>query len=485
MKRVLIAVIIILTFGYFTSCSDETTQPTTQQIAGKQEQLKNTVEFEPGYVPGRDSIPQNVTIASGMWKGKQVQYAKGHIVVALSEGVNPKDISLVMDKFNLTFLKRFDILKAALLKVSSDSNALEMIQKLQNLKLFRYVEPNLICHTTSTFPNDPGLINYHWQWNLHNTGYYSGAIEDADIDAPEGWDIETGDHVKVAILDSGMPMNSTGSFTHPDLNDGLKFWRGVDFCSTDNDNIIRDLNGHGTHVLGIAGAETNNGIGIAGVNWGCRLYIYQVFDQNGLGTFSGIHDAIISAVNIGVDIINMSGGGDYSSYVEDAVQYANNNGVLQVYSAGNEGSDGVVYPAKFVTSYPTVMSIAATDWADNRAYYSSYDPGYIHISVAAPGGNGSIGSPGGVYSTMPNYHVTLNDYPHYPVARNYGRLSGTSMAAPHVSGLAALVMTKHPTYSAIQVKDLIQSTAENVNGGSNPDRYIGYGRINMYNALSQ
>lgn len=184
----------------------------------------------------------------------------------------------------------------------------------------------------------------------------------------------------------------------------------------------------------------------------------------------------------GARAINFSGGGvSPSSTAELAVQYANNDSVLIVASSGNDDSS-VIWPAAYSTNYSNVIAVGATQYNDQRSFYSNYG---AELNVVAPGGAHDDGypvDPGDIYSTMPNYTVTLNGYPYY-VTQNYGYLPGTSMAAPHVSGLAALILSVQPSLGPSQLRALIQETADD-KGTPGRDDYYGYGRVNAYIALA-
>ncbi len=303
-------------------------------------------------------------------------------------------------------------------------------------------------------PNDPGLPS---QWAL------------ATIGARSAWDFTTGNNwVTIAIVDTGVDLS------HPDL--AQKIWRnaseiagngkdddgngyvddvqGWNFIAGSGD--VNDDNGHGTHVTGIAAAATDNRLGIAGLSWGARAMPVKVLDKYGSGWEDGIALGVRYAVRNGARIINLSLGGSAPlPILQDALQYAQENGVLVVAAAGNSGGS-VLYPA----AYPEAMAVAATDATDQRAAFSSHGP---QISVAAPGVDILSTYRGGGYCSM----------------------SGTSMAAPFVAGLAALVWSEHPEYTAAQVRARIEQTARDVNAASYPgrDEYLGWGRIDAAAAL--
>jgi thermitase len=289
-------------------------------------------------------------------------------------------------------------------------------------------------------PNDPF---YTSQWSLKD-------FLDHDIDAPEAWDLYTGGgNIIIAVIDTGVDLD------HPDLQ--AKIVGGYDYVN--NDGSADDDHGHGTHVAGIAAASSNNGIGIAGVSWGARIMPLKILDAFGNGSTFDLAQAIEDAADSGAKVINMSLGDSCGSSgwpnVEDAVNYALSKGVMLVAAAGNNFSTPVSCPA----AINGVMAVGATDAEDRRASYSNYGDA---LDIAAPGHS--------IYSTY--------------LGGGYFSLSGTSMAAPHVSGLAALLWSYAPTLSSGQIETIIESTADDL-GAPGRDQYYGFGRINARRALER
>lgn len=306
--------------------------------------------------------------------------------------------------------------------------------------------------TAQSMPNDTYFFPN--QWGMHNTGEYAGGFPDADIDAPEAWNITTGNpNLVIAIIDTGIDYNHSdfvgNIWTNTDenctdgidndLNGYVDDCKGWDFANGDNDPM--DDLGHGTHVAGIVGAHGNNGEGVTGVMWRVLLMPVKIFDAEGISASDvQIAAAIRYAVANGAKIINASWGGPgYSQPLYDAINEANSAGVLFVASAGNGMEDGLGgvdyvgdnndlfphYPSSF--GLPNIISVAATDQRDDRVPFSNYGPNTVH--VAAPGVY--------IWSTVPNWMSTFPDY---------GRLEtyeGTSMAAPHVTGIAGLLYSYH------------------------------------------
>jgi hypothetical protein len=309
-----------------------------------------------------------------------------------------------------------------------------------------YAEPNWIVKTQAT-PDDPRLGVL---WGLHNTGQ-NGGIPDADIDGPEAWDITTGSRdVVVAVIDTGI------DYTHQDLSanmfrntldcnangiddDGNGYIDdcfGIDTANDDTDPM--DDHFHGTHLAGTIGALGNNGVGVVGVNWAVRLLACKFVTAVGLGT---VADAIacLDYVRLmkdrGVNIIatnNSWGGPEFSQALLDAIEAHRARGILFIAAAGNGASDNDTtpsYPAGY--ALPNIISVAATDRTDGLAWFSNFGRRTVHL--AAPGDD--------IVSTTP--------------LDSYGALSGTSMAAPHVTGVVALLKAQDPERDWRAIKNLI------------------------------
>jgi len=320
---------------------------------------------------------------------------------------------------------------------------LETIAVLERNPNVAYAEPNYIAFAFETVPNDPG---YGFQWGLPK------------INAPAAWDITTGSSdVVIAVVDTGIDLE------HPDFNCPGKFVPGYDFYNNDSNPDDDHNYGHGTHVAGIAAACTNNATGVAGVAWGARLMPVKVLSASGGGTYATVAEGITYAADNGADIINLSLGGlDPSTTMANAIQYAVDRGVLVVAAAGNCAQDGyqcnyIYNPIMYPAAYETTFAVAATDSNDAWANFSEHHP---YVDVAAPGVS--------IMSTVPG---------------GYSYLNGTSMATPYVSGLAALIWSLDPSLTHDQVREVIQSSADDL-GTPGKDDYFGYGRIDAWQALN-
>jgi subtilisin family serine protease len=353
------------------------------------------------------------------------------------------------------------------LRVPVGEDAFELARRFRDTGLVRYAEvPTLGVWSAS--PNDP---RFGEQYALLNTGQ-SGGTPDADIDADEAWDITAGEpHIVVAVVDSGT------EYTHDDLaanmwknagetpgngqdDDGNGFvddYDGWDFEGNDGDP--RSTNGHGTQVAGMVAAVTDNGVGIAGTAGGgfgfggARIMALKVGTGGPIG--SVIDDAIVYAADNGAQVITMSLSVGETLAINDALDYAyNTKGVFIDCASGNNGSS-VAYPAR----RPEVMAVAASTRTDTKASYSNPGP---EVEVTAPGS--SILSTG-LYNT-------------------YTTGSGTSFAAPHVAGTAALLLSYNDTLANTEVRQLLRDTAEDIDSPGF-DNGTGWGRINARLALDQ
>ncbi|MGC8544684.1 S8 family serine peptidase [Athalassotoga sp.] len=327
--------------------------------------------------------------------------------------------------------------------VKVDCPVEEAVNFFSQLSNVEYAEPDYIA-SEATVPDD---TYYSYQWNMSN------------LSMPQAWSVESGmNTIYVAVLDSGV------DFYHPDL--AVSNNCGYDFV--DNDPYAFDERGHGTHVAGIIAAKTNNSLGVAGMNWGglysTKILAIRVLDKNGDGYYSNIAKGIIYAVEHSAKVINMSLGGKSSSTtLYNAVKYAYLNDILIVASAGNDGTSGLLYPAAY-NDY--VISVGSVDKNNVWNSYSNYGS---NLELVAPGGNAS-------YPILSTYYSTSSD------TRTYAYMYGTSMAAPHVSGLIALMMSKGITGNSL-IRTILHSTAIDL-GSSGKDNYYGYGLINPYEALT-
>ena len=316
-----------------------------------------------------------------------------------------------------------DFTNIYILKLPIDANIPSIAEAYKKNPNVEYAEPNYIAHICVK-PND---LYYSQQWAHQN------------MQSEQAWDMERGNpNITIAIVDTGVDWN------HPDLaaniwnntdeipgngidDDGNGYVddvRGWDFVNSDSDPM--DDNGHGTHCSGIAAAETDNGVGVAGVCWNCAIMPLKGLNVYGSGKSSDLAIGIQYVADNGADIISMSWGSYSSSnLIKDVIGYAYVQGVVLVGAAGNDNTISKFYPA----GYDNVIAVSATDSNDDKASFSNYGS---WIDVAAPGVS--------IYSTMPTYQVYLNT--EYGIPQNYAYLGGTSMSCPFVAGLAGLILSK-------------------------------------------
>jgi predicted outer membrane repeat protein len=324
-----------------------------------------------------------------------------------------------------------------------------------------YAELNYIVSISGS--SDDPLFDQ--QWALHNTGqnylFQSAGTIDCDIDAPEAWDLSTGSRdIVVAVIDTGV------DYKHRDLLGNMwadaKGHFGYDFANDDADP--NDDNGHGTHCAGTIGAKGNNGLDIAGICWDVKIMAVKFLNADGQGSTDNAIKAILYAVEQGADVLSNSWGGeDYSSALQDAINYAHSQGVMIVAAAGNEGNTIPQYPA----NYDHVLSVAATDSNDQKASFSTYGQ---WVDIAAPGVDIlSLRAGGTALGTVYDGYTTV--------------LSGTSMACPHVAGACALLLSRDPTLGDKEVYDILMETVDPIK--SEYPISLSGGRLNLANALSR
>ncbi len=422
----------------------------------------------------------------------------------------------------------FDQLRIRHWRVGNGLSAEKAIEILGKRPFIEFAEPNYVYSAVGV-PDDPRFAEL---WGLHNGGQ-TGGTPDADIDAPEAWDIQTGSRsVVVAVIDTGidylhedLAMNmwfnegeippdvkalltdadGDGVLTYVDLNDpanqgpgritdlnGNGFIDGDDLRFTaaeggwadgldsDGNGYVDDLvgagggfypmdrNGHGSHVAGTIGAAANNGIGVAGINWKVRIMPLKGLGDSGSGSTSNLTAAILDAAsrwgNDTVGVINASWGSyQESQTMKSAIA---TSGILFVAAAGNDGNKRKTYPA--ASDLDNIVSVAATDHNDQRAGFSSWHE--TAVDLGAPGA--------GILSTVPTGVCNWCNPGNTP---GYDVWSGTSMATPHVTGVAALILAQDPTMDTLAVKARILATVDPLS--SLQGRTVTGGRLNAFAAL--
>ncbi len=338
-------------------------------------------------------------VALSNFKGLATQGNYESIIVNFREDVSTTTLSEQIEAIATNYNKQLSLnsiyaIDEHIYTLTGDKQLLKNLKQSPLKQYVDYIEPNYIYHTLEA-PNDP---DYSQQWNLHN------------IHVERAWEETQGEGITVAVIDTGVSRV-------PDLRQ-TEFVPGYDFVNDRND--ASDDNGHGTHVAGTIAQSTNNNYGVAGVAYHAKIMPLKVLSGQGGGSVSDIADAIRFAADNGADIINMSlGGGGESQVMKDAIDYAYDKGVVIIAAAGNSNQNAASYPAR----YPKVISVSALDAAGKKAPYSNYGAG---VDISAPGGSES----GKILQE------TIDPTTGEPV---FSGFQGTSMAAPHVAGVAALV----------------------------------------------
>ncbi len=387
-----------------------------------------------------------------------IEYEKNELLVRFKPDVSENVSQNLHFQTGATVLKEYDCIKGLqLVKIPDNISMNEIIGIYMSNTDVLYAEPNYIFKT-GTIPND---LNYTNLWGLEK------------INASAAWDITTGSSsVVIAVVDTGIDLS------HPDLKNNI--WtndvelNGIAGFDDDGNGYIDDIygwnfitetnnvtddNGHGTHVAGIIAAIGNNTNGVVGVVWNAKIMPLKFLDENGTGDTDDAVDAINYAAKMGAHIINNSWGGDgYSQVLKDAIDVCN---ALVICAAGNsklniDSTFNHEYPASYTSN--NLISVAATDENDVLAYFSNY--GKTSVDVAAPGCD--------IYSTYPE--------------SSYKTLSGTSMATPYVSGLAALIKSIRPYLNNLQIKNIIINNVDKISSLST--KILSGGRINAYKCLN-
>jgi hypothetical protein len=309
---------------------------------------------------------------------------------------------------------------------------------LERLPAVEAVEPNYLYRKSETVPNDP---NYGQQWNLRRIG--------ADL----AWDVTQGsDTFTLAVIDTGLDYGA------PEF--AGRCVSGWDFINNDPDPY--DDEGHGTGVTSVAAAATDNANLIAGITWRGKIMPLKALDSHGVGKTDAVAQSIYYAVNHGAKVINMSfTGTEDAAAVRNAVSFAAGSGCLMTAAVGNEGTSVVNYPA----AYPDVIGVGSVDFKDNRSGFSNHN---ATVDLVAPG----------------EYRNAVAGIPVVQPGNRFGYTTGTSIASPHVAGAAMLVWSDQPSLSSQEVWEILRDSARDL-GGAGWDEYYGFGRLDVFQALSR
>ncbi len=407
---------------------------------------------------------------------RAAKHATGQLLVRFRRGVSKFAMEAAHTTLHAQVLRSYRVVEnLQLIRLPEGVTVRQAAHLYRQKPEVLYAEPNYIYYADQSpvTPNDSLFADL---WGLHNTGQ-NGGTPDADIDAPEAWSLSTGSgNVVVGVIDTGVDYNhqdlSGNMFRNPlDCNsngvddDGNGFvddCYGIDTVNQDSDPM--DDNGHGTHVSGTIGATGNNGVGVVGVNWQVKLMACKFLGADGSGFTS---DAVTcleyfsTMRDRGVNIVatnNSWGGGSFSRALLDAIDAHRQRGILFIAAAGNAAVDSDVdtfFPAGYFL--PNLIAVAATDRSDALASFSNFGRHSVHLG--APGTE--------ILSTVPG--------------NSYGLKSGTSMAAPHVTGVAALLQAQDSTRDWKAIKNLLLAGGDTISALTNT---ITGKRLNAYGAMT-
>ncbi|MFZ3230083.1 MAG: S8 family serine peptidase [Pseudobdellovibrio sp.] len=416
----------------------------------------------------------SILAMSTVVQAKQIESVPGEYIVRLKSNIvsmkSTAQLSYDLGAYVKSTLPAQNIIVVKRAVVETEMSA---IKSLLNNEMVEIVEPNYIYHM-SRKADDP---MFGQLWGMTNAGQKDSTgvvgVVGVDIDAEKAWDIETGSKkMIVAVIDTGV------DFNHPDLKDNL--WTNVVEANgkagidDDNNGVIDDIHGfnaatgdgnamddqgHGSHCSGTIGAKGNDGKGIVGVNWDTQIMAVKFLDSSGSGTLESALKAIDYATKMGAKVMSNSwGGGGFSQTLLDAIKRSNDAGAIFIAAAGNDGTNNdtvATYPANYDVA--NIVSVAAVNNKGELADFSNFGKKQVHIG--APGVN--------IYSST---------------GGNYASWSGTSMATPHVSGVAALVWSHEPALTAIELKQRLIATARPIAGIRGKTQSGGL--VNAYNALT-
>ncbi|MDA0171044.1 S8 family serine peptidase [Solirubrobacter taibaiensis] len=361
------------------------------------------------------------------------------VIVKYKSGAAAKSKTAAADRAGLS--KVLGAVEATGAQVVQVDDAAAAAAVLNRSSTVEYAEPNLELKAFGV-PND---ARFGELYGLNNAN-------DADMDAPEGWDLAGYPNIPattVGIVDTGIDN------AHEDLAGKTVACASVQLLTNRvREGSCNDDNDHGTHVAGTIAAKANNSVGVAGVSYNSNLAICKALNAVGSGTTAGVANCITYLAGKGVKIISMSLGGGSSTTLQTAVRNATSGGSLIIAAAGNDGDATLNYPA----AYAEVVSVAATDRNDARASFSNANS---DVEIAAAGVDVLSTKRGGGYVAF----------------------SGTSMATPHVAGVAALIAAKNPSFSPTQIRSKLGTSVDDL-GAAGRDPQFGFGRVNLVKALS-
>lgn len=440
------------------------------------------------------------------------KYIKNNLIIKFNEEYfQSQKVDLTKNKIGLTWVDNtnksnglkaiepignYKITRSFLLIFNEETDINLEIDKYKVMKGIEFCELNYLCELGGQLVDNSALIvpidaNFNKQWGLVNNGTMSGigyVLPDADVDMELAWNIQTGDpNMIIAVSDSGLKMNHpdiasriwvnsdeiAGNSTDDDNNGYVDDVNGWDWVNSDNNPT--DDNGHGTNCTGIIGEIANNNMLFAGANWNSKIMPLKVSNSTGNAANADMAASIYYAVDNGAKIISMSiGGTSNSTLISNSIAYANTQNVMLFFCMMNNNNNVSYYPARLSLSFPNVVAVGSTSPDDTRTnpfpWSATSGSNYgTHINVVAPG----------------SYIYNMN---HTSVTNSTTYWSGTSQATPLVASIASLVFAINPALTPLQVRNILQNTAQDQVGAITEDiagfdQYMGYGRVNAYAAL--
>jgi subtilisin family serine protease len=409
---------------------------------------------------GVNILSASKAMASSSYRGAiqaGAEYKPDQVIVKFKETSSPSRVMSVRSALHATVKKKFKKMRAEVWKLSGISVA-DAIARYEDDPNIEYIQPNYKLYVLDRIPNDP---KFSQLWGMQK------------ISAPAAWDMTTGTNIVIGDIDTGIDPNhedlSANIWTNPgeiegngiddDGNGYIDDIHGWNFCNDDNDPY--DDHSHGTHTAGTIAARGNNGVGVVGVCWSAKIMALKFLDAFGGGWTDDAVSAIEYATMMHARLTSNSWGGPgYDPALYDAIKAAGDAGVLFVAAAGNDARNTDItlnFPSCF--NLDNIISVASTTSDDGLSYFSNYGP--VTVDLGAPGSD--------VYSTIPGNSYTTH--------------SGTSMATPHVSGVAGLILSLNPLLNWSEVKNIILSSVDTI--PSLAGKTVTGGRLNAAKALQK
>ncbi|HEY5883101.1 MAG TPA: S8 family serine peptidase [Pyrinomonadaceae bacterium] len=358
---------------------------------------------------------------------RNVDFVRGRVLVKFRDGIGPDHARQIIAAIGARDAEEIPNIGVHILDLPYQASERAFVNSFRARPEIEFAELDVVVPPAEVVPNDPWYTG--WQWHLPK------------ISAPSSWAQTTGSEtVTIAILDTGIDK------THPDLvNKVVAGWNVYD-----NNSATDDVNGHGTNVAGVAGAQSNNAMGVAAVCWNCKIMPVRISDTAGNASYSAMASGLNWAANHNARVANISYMASGSSTVRSAAQYFQSKGGVVTSAAGNYST------FDSAADNPYILTVSAADINDAPSSFSNYGN---NIDVAAPEGSYTTAKGGG-----------------------YAYAGGTSFASPVIAGVAALIISANPVLTPAQVQDILKQSADDL-GAAGWDTRYGWGRVNAARAV--